>query len=79
MSKIQAPTSKTSRPVMLADYLARGPTTTTERLIAQGGDIATSMATTENLCLMETYLNKLARQSRGDDSHRGSSSSASTS
>ncbi|KAJ8130264.1 hypothetical protein O1611_g3367 [Lasiodiplodia mahajangana] len=68
---------------MMKDYLARGPMTATERLVAQSGDIfrtpATSIKRAEELRGMEAYLNQLAKQVQGGNSNRGSSSSSSSS
>ncbi|KAJ2983668.1 hypothetical protein NUW58_g6209 [Xylaria curta] len=65
-------------PEMMRDYLAKGPATATERLVAQSGDTIgtiTSIAAAEKLCFMETYLDRLVEQARGGGSHRGSTSS----
>ncbi|KAK5632466.1 hypothetical protein RRF57_008180 [Xylaria bambusicola] len=55
--------------VMLRDYLARGPSTATERLVAQGADIRSNIAMADKLCSMETYLNQLVKQTKAGDSH----------
>ncbi|GAW15187.1 hypothetical protein ANO14919_045960 [Xylariales sp. No.14919] len=70
-SSITDMANKTSAPKrfqreMLKDYLARGPVTATERLVAQSGDIPTSIPATDKLCSMEEYLDQLVKQAQGD-------------
>lgn len=59
---------------MMKDYLARGPMTTTERLVAQGGSVfGTSASTTteaEKKRLMGAYIDRMARQVEGDRSQQ---------
>ncbi|GAW25341.1 hypothetical protein SAMD00023353_0500260 [Rosellinia necatrix] len=56
---------------MMKDYLARGPATATERLVAQGGDVfkaSASIKATEKTRLMGTYLDRLVQQAHDNAS-----------
>jgi hypothetical protein len=64
---------------MMKDYLAHGPMTATERLVAQNGDTlkpSTGMTRGEELCHKAAYLDQLVKQVQGGGSNRSWTSSS---